>query len=972
MSVLRNHNGLKTKHFKGMTLEEIKAKFDPVWRRIQDFIPIGSKEESKRFKRKGIRPTTSDKEMELWVELKRLYKPDVEDQLWTHTQSIMHAPVEWKLYDTCRVHHVTSKDKEIFMLMEKLNKMHKAFPLPVIEFPLPGEVPTASEESSYCQKKIDASAKKIALLLKLSSNYQSKSYDSYANDKEMELWVELKRLYKPDVKDQLWTHTQSIMHAPVEWKLYDTCRVHHVTSKDKEIFMLVEKDYPLKKGLFWNFVYKHHDFYRIKIDKKKRFKLTLEVLRDIFQICPRIADQDFDVLPSEEDTISFLKELGHTGVINLLIDVPYLPRLPGNLRKRLHPRKIVCQYQQMENLSRKAKRVKRSSKKSSTTPTTSIVIREPPVETQLKRKEKVDVARGKGIDLLCEVALTKEVRMKEVIKKSLRDFHKSHPSGSSSVAEKPPSVEKITPSVTSEGTDDTNNKEGSEQENHSEGHESDSEQDTDGSESNSKSDQQDDNDEVNDDDDDDEDDDNDDDKSEGNKDIGMDSDDVQDEKADLPHILPEEVSNFAPPVIEKMIQESLNQVNLAKASPQPQSSYEVDAALTEFELKKIIINKMNSSESYLIALEHQECYDGLIKSYNLDKDFFSSYDVYPLKRSRDDTDKDEGPSAGSDQGLKKRKTSKDAEPTTKEPEFKVRALTRLKALSEMLDWENPECGDYPFDLSKPLPLITRGNRQSVSVEFFINNDLKDQCKTFYAYARGIQSRRDVYSTERILTVTHVSVMKKHGYGYLEEIVVRRADNALYKLKEGDFLRLRINDIKDMLLLVVQNRLTNLLGDDVANFAITFRMFTKSLVIQKRVEDLQLGVESYQKHINITKLVTTRPNLRKRHPYTPYKNPQGFIYVDGYQRNRLMRSNELYKFNDGTLTWLLSFLEDITKNIDIKYLPKRRWSTLEKKRAQYMIRYINKLLKERRMMRILEKFVGDRLYGNDLRLLQRAI
>nr|GFC31820.1 hypothetical protein [Tanacetum cinerariifolium] len=37
--------------------------------------------------------------------------------------------------------------------------------------------------------------------------------------------------------------------ALVEWKLYDTCGVHHVTSKDKEIFMLVEKDYPLRKGL---------------------------------------------------------------------------------------------------------------------------------------------------------------------------------------------------------------------------------------------------------------------------------------------------------------------------------------------------------------------------------------------------------------------------------------------------------------------------------------------------------------------------------------------------------------------------------------------------------------------------------------------------------------------------------------------------------------------------------------------------
>nr|GEV01425.1 synaptobrevin, longin-like domain protein [Tanacetum cinerariifolium] len=59
------------------------------------------------------------------------------------------------------------------------NKMHKAFPLPVMEFPLSEEVPTASEESSHCQKKRDAPTEKIALLLKSSSNCQSKSYDSY-------------------------------------------------------------------------------------------------------------------------------------------------------------------------------------------------------------------------------------------------------------------------------------------------------------------------------------------------------------------------------------------------------------------------------------------------------------------------------------------------------------------------------------------------------------------------------------------------------------------------------------------------------------------------------------------------------------------------------------------------------------------------------------------------------------------------
>ncbi|GJW56912.1 hypothetical protein Tco_0103643 [Tanacetum coccineum] len=73
---------------------------------------------------------------------------------------------------------------------------------------------------------------------------------------------------------------------------------------------------------------------------------------------------------------------------------------------------------------------------------------------------------------------------------------------------------------------------------------------------------------------------------------------------------------------------------------------------------------MEKSESYLAAPEHRDCYYSLKKSYDLDKDFFISYDVYSLKRGREDKDKDEDPSAGSDRGLKKRKTSKDAEPTT--------------------------------------------------------------------------------------------------------------------------------------------------------------------------------------------------------------------------------------------------------------------------------------------------------------------
>ncbi|GKB13068.1 hypothetical protein Tco_0846991, partial [Tanacetum coccineum] len=78
----------------------------------------------------------------------------------------------------------------------------------------------------------------------------------------------------------------------------------------------------------------------------------------------------------------------------------------------------------------KGKRVKRSAKKSSTTPATGIVIRETPVKTKSIGKEKVDVPRVKGIELLSEVALAKKAQLKEVRKKSLRDFHRTHPNGS--------------------------------------------------------------------------------------------------------------------------------------------------------------------------------------------------------------------------------------------------------------------------------------------------------------------------------------------------------------------------------------------------------------------------------------------------------------------------------------------------------------------------------------------------------------
>ncbi|GKE83599.1 hypothetical protein Tco_1557341 [Tanacetum coccineum] len=86
--------------------------------------------------------------------------------------------------------------------------------------------------------------------MEFSSRKVQERYNSsgLTEDKEIELWVELKMLFEPNVENLL--ELPKYMHDPLKWWLYDMCAVHHVsTEKGQDIFMLVEKDYPLTKGL---------------------------------------------------------------------------------------------------------------------------------------------------------------------------------------------------------------------------------------------------------------------------------------------------------------------------------------------------------------------------------------------------------------------------------------------------------------------------------------------------------------------------------------------------------------------------------------------------------------------------------------------------------------------------------------------------------------------------------------------------
>ncbi|GJV16852.1 hypothetical protein Tco_1362175 [Tanacetum coccineum] len=291
--------------------------------------------------------------------------------------------------------------------------------------------------------------------------------------------------------------------------------------------------------------------------------------------------------------------------------------------------------------------------------------------------------------------------------------------------------------------------------------------------------------------------------------------------------------------IKKTVNEQLEAEIMTHSSTKSKTSLALAANLSELELKKILIEKMEGNKSIHRSNEQKNLYKALVEAYESDKLILDTYDdTVSFKRRRDDEDKDEEPFAGS-------------------------------------NW-----GD---------------------------------------------------------------------------------DDKLYTFKEGDFKRLRLQDIEDMLILLVQGKLTNLNVEDRLAFGVSLRMFTRSIIIQRRVEDLQLGIESYQKKLNITKPDTYRSDLKRRDAYTAYSNPRGFIYQNKDKKNKLMRIDELHKFSDGTLDDVRTALNDRLKGIRMEYLPKTIWRQSDRERAKAMIQAIDKQLKSRRIMRSLEKFVGGRPY-----------
>ncbi|GJV19472.1 hypothetical protein Tco_1368492 [Tanacetum coccineum] len=452
---------------------------------------------------------------------------------------------------------------------------------------------------------------------------------------------------------------------------------------------------------------------------------------------------------------------------------------------------------------------------------------------------------------------------------------------------------------------------------------------------------------------------------------------------------------------------------MTRLSTKSKTSLAIAAKLSELELKKILIEKMESN------------------------------------KRRDDEDKDEEPSVGSNRGSKIRRAGKEPESTktTQHPDLFQKPAKpptpdrdwnktlpavhgQVQPWLSNLAWEKgtresfDELMDTLLDFStfmmNRLKIDTLTPELLAGITFEL---MKGTCKSlveleyfFEEVYKATTDRLDWHNPKAYLSggvssrtyATSVTKTQAADYGNIKwiedlvpntmwsEVPVNYDKHALWGIShwgrkrqkfygftankesahdEGDFKRLRLQDIEDMLIFLVQGKLTNLNVKDRLVFCVSLRMFTRSIIIQRRVKDLQLGVKgvkSYQKKLNLTKPDTYKQDLKRRDAYTTYSNPRGFIYQNKDKKNRLTRIDELHKFTDGSLDDVQTALNDRLKGIRMQYLPQTIWKQRAKDNARAMIQSIDKQLKTRRIIRSLEKFVGRRPYEGDFRLLQKTI
>nr|GEX22967.1 hypothetical protein [Tanacetum cinerariifolium] len=206
-----------------------------------------------------------------------------------------------------------------------------------------------------------------------------------------------------------------------------------------------------------------------------------------------------------------------------------------------------------------------------------------------------------------------------------------------------------------------------------------------------------------------------------------------------------------------------------------------------------------------------------------------------------------------------------------------------KLLTDQVDWTNPEGdqGSSPaLSISKMKASIYLdfGLKLLVPKQMWIEDVCTYDISTKYGISHwwfnrlkfdidkhdSLSRQKEVRSHMRILSVVRVKACSRYGYDYLSEILLRISNLQEHTIAEKDFKNLHPSDFEDVNLLPVQ------------------------------------GYEF-------------------KHDYTIIVSPRAVVFSFNNNERKIMRSNEIYKFSDGTLTRILEALAYKVKEFKVKQL-----------------------------------------------------
>ncbi|GKD75952.1 hypothetical protein Tco_1334234, partial [Tanacetum coccineum] len=175
------------------------------------------------------------------------------------------------------------------------------------------------------------------------------------------------------------------------------------------------------------------------------------------------------------------------------------------------------------------------------------------------------------------------------------------------------------------------------------------------------------------------------------------------------------------PKIEKTVNEQLEAEVLTRLSNESKTSHAVAANLSKLEIKKILIDKMESNKSIYRFYVYKNLYKAFVDAYESDKLILDTYgDTVSFKRRRDDEDKDEEPSAGSNRGSKRRRAGKEPESTSAPKEKTSKTIGKSTEGSK----SHHESADKSVQAEEPMH--TAKDLEEPAHQEFVTGDTEDK------------------------------------------------------------------------------------------------------------------------------------------------------------------------------------------------------------------------------------------------------